>query len=274
MLMILFFKEAYRRYLADKTPDLSAQCAYYFLLSLFPFLLFLMTLIGYLPLSEEGVHQLIDLYFPGGTNQFVEQNLHQMVGVKRTGLLSFGILITLWSAATGIESLVRAVNIAYGIKEERSYIRSKLIAFALTVAMVLAIFSVLVLAVFGGQIGEYLEHHIQVGTHALKDWHVMRWVTTLVILFVLFTALYVIAPVKRVSLREAAPGAMFATIGWQSVSVAFGYYVDNFANYTATYGGVGAVIILMTWFYLTSFILMIGGQVNATICFLKAERRS
>lgn len=260
-----FFKELLKRFLHDEVAGLSAQLAYFFLLSLFPFLLFLITLIAYLPLTQEDVLGTISEFAPGESVAIIEESLNQIIEQKNGGLLSFGVIATLWSASNGINSIVRAFNRAYGVEETRSFFASRLMAIFLTIAMVFIIVLALLLPVFGREIGLLISSHFGLSTEFLTLWNTLRWFLSAIILFIVFTALYFFAPNKHLHIKDGIPGAFAATIGWILVSLAFSYYVGNIANYSATYGSIGGIIVLMIWFYLSGMILIFGGELNAML---------
>ncbi|OEH91328.1 YihY/virulence factor BrkB family protein [Bacillus solimangrovi] len=264
-------KELYYRFQHDEVPGLAAQLAYFFLLSLFPFLIFLITLIGYLPLSQEDVLGTISQYAPGETMDLIESTLVNIVNERNGGLLSFGVIATIWTASNGINSIMRALNRAYDVVENRSYIVSRAIAIFLTFAMIFVIIVSLLLPVFGKAIGTFIFSSFGLSSKFLTVWNASRWILSFGIMVIIFVCLYYAAPNKKLSLREVWVGALFATLGWQLVSLAFSYYVDNFGNFSATYGSLGGIIILMIWFYLSGFIIILGGEINAVIRYFRRE---
>ncbi|MGM0875957.1 MAG: YihY/virulence factor BrkB family protein [Bacillota bacterium] len=260
-----FLKELLQRFTSDEVPGLSAQLSYFFLLSLFPFLIFLITLLGYLPISEKEVLSTIKQFAPGESMQVIDSTLNQILNEKNGGLLSFGIIGTLWSASNGINAIVRAFNKAYDVKETRSFIVARGMAILLTVAMVFVIVVALLLPVFGREIGLFIFSNFGFSEQFLTIWNTLRWLVSGTILFIVFTALYFVAPNKRLHIKDGLPGAFAATIGWIIASLAFSYYVGNFANYSATYGSIGGVIVLMIWLYLSGMIIILGGELNAML---------
>ncbi len=260
-----FLKEMYKRFNANQVADLSAQCAYYFLLSLFPFLLFAITVLSYLPITSDDVLRVLATIAPEMSNDIIRNNIHEVLSVKRTGLMSFGILFTAWSALFGIESLVRALNLSYGIKEQRGFFWSKLLSLILMAGMIAGIVSAFVFTIFGAAIGSVMEEYYHLPAQLIAVWNSLRLAVNLVFLNLIFLGLYMVAPKKRVGIREALPGTLFASFGWHYTSLGFSYYVDNFANFSATYGSLGAIIVLMVWFYLSAMILILGGQINAVL---------
>mgnify|MGYP000908857756 CR=1 FL=1 len=257
-----FFKYLWVRIGRDDIPGMAAQLAYFFLLSLFPLLIFLVTLLPYLSITQEYLMSYIRDFAPGESMALIETSLNEVLD-KNVKLLSFGVIATLWSASNGIHAIVSAFNKAYDVKEDRSFIVARGIAVFLTIGMVLVIVVALLLPVFGKQIGLFLFSELGLSEQFLKVWNALRWLFSSIFLFLVFTGLYWIAPNKKITCLSAVPGAIFATIGWVVTSLAFSYYVGNFGNYSATYGSIGAIIVLMIWFYLSGLVIIIGGEVNA-----------
>lgn len=260
-----FWKELFFRFNHDEVIGLSAQLAYFFLLSLFPFLIFLITLIGFLPISQDDVLGLVSHFAPGETMALIETNLRIILEEKRGGLLSFGVIATLWSASNGINAMIRAMNRAYDVEENRSFLVSRLMAIFLTVGMIFVIIVALLLQVFGEAIGLLVFTNLGVSESFITVWNAFRIIISSLIMVVILALLYFLAPNKRIHLKEVWVGAFIATIGWQLVSFAFAYFVSNFGNYSATYGSLGGIIVLLIWFYLSAMIIILGGELNAMI---------
>ncbi|WP_186576786.1 YihY/virulence factor BrkB family protein [Aquibacillus kalidii] len=269
--IIDFIKRLVKRILKDDVFGLSAQLAYFFLLSLFPFMIFLVTLIGYLPFEKIDVVKFIADYAPAETVQLINENITKIANEKNGGLLSVGIIGTLWSASNGINAIMRSFNAAYDVEENRSFIVSRFIAIILTLAMLLVIIVAFLLPIFGKAIGIYLFSFVGLSSGFIEAWNMLRWVISSIVFFIVLLALYVLAPNKRVQFKNVALGAAFATVGWQLVSLAFSYYVNTIGNYSATYGSLGGVIILMIWFYLSGIIIIVGGEINALLREMKLE---
>lgn len=242
---------------------LSAQLSFFFLLSLFPFLLFLITLLGYLPIDEDIVLDLIESYAPEQIVTLINTNISDIIKSQNGGLLSLGILGTLWSASNGVNAIKKAFNRSYGVIEDRPYIVSRLISIGLTIAMVGVIVLAFLLPIFGQKIGVFLFSFVNQSEGFLSIWNALRWIISSVIIFIVLLALYKLLPNLKVYFKHVIWGALFATLGWQLASLAFSYYVNTLGNYSATYGSLGAVIILMIWFYLSGIIIIIGGVINA-----------
>ncbi|HBM3472990.1 TPA: YihY/virulence factor BrkB family protein [Listeria innocua] len=250
----------------------AAQLAYYMLFSIFPMLLIAATLLAYLHIDKDSVFNMIKEFAPDQIMDFLEENLNTLLTQKNGGLLSIGIIATLWSASNGMNAVMKSLNKAYGVTNKRNYVVQRLLSMFFTLAMLATVGATLLLLVFGQQIGMFLINHLNFSEDFLSFWNNLRWTVTLVVILVVFTFLYWVAPNRRSTLISVLPGALFSTIGWTIASVGFAYYVNNFGNYSATYGSIGVIIILMLWFYLTGIILMIGGELNATLAIRKKKK--
>ncbi|EAE6504484.1 YihY/virulence factor BrkB family protein [Listeria monocytogenes] len=250
----------------------AAQLAYYMLFSIFPMLLIAATLLAYLHIDKDSVFNMIKEFAPDQIMDFLEENLNNLLTQKNGGLLSIGIIATLWSASNGMNAVMKSLNKAYGVTNKRNYVVQRLLSMFFTLAMLATVGATLLLLVFGQQIGMFLINHLNFSEDFLSFWNNLRWTVTLIVIFVVFTFLYWVAPKRRSTLISVLPGALFSTIGWTVASVGFAYYVNNFGNYSATYGSIGVIIILMLWFYLTGIILMIGGELNATLAIRKKKK--
>ncbi|HDT8639995.1 TPA: YihY/virulence factor BrkB family protein [Listeria monocytogenes] len=250
----------------------AAQLAYYMLFSIFPMLLIAATLLAYLHIDKDSVFNMIKEFAPDQIMDFLEENLNNLLTQKNGGLLSIGIIATLWSASNGMNAVMKSLNKAYGVTNKRNYVVQRLLSMFFTLAMLATVGATLLLLVFGQQIGMFLINHLNFSEDFLSFWNNLRWTVTLIVIFVVFTFLYWVAPNRRSTLISVLSGALFSTIGWTVASVGFAYYVNNFGNYSATYGSIGVIIILMLWFYLTGIILMIGGELNATLAIRKKKK--
>ena len=247
----------------DDLPGLSAQLAYFFLLSLFPLLIVIFSLLPYLPSPHPDMLGIIQDFAPNEAMDLIEKNLNEIMAHRNGGLLSFGIIGTIWSASNGLNAVVRAFNKAYNVKESRSFIVSRGMAILLTFGMIFVFLLAIVIPVFGREIGLFLFSKLGYTTEFIKLWNTLSWLVSAIILFLIFSGLYWIAPNVKIRCRSAFPGAAFATFGWILSSLGLSFYVGNFSNYSLTYGSIGTIIILMIWLYISAFIIIIGGEINA-----------
>ncbi|BCB02462.1 YihY/virulence factor BrkB family protein [Bacillus sp. KH172YL63] len=260
-----FSKSLFSNISENDVTGLAAQIAYYFLLSLFPLLIFIVTLLPYLPVEQGDLLGVVRDFAPGETMAMIEETLEDVMTNRNSGLLSISIIATIWSASNGMNAIVKSLNRAYDVGESRSFIATRLMSILLTLGMILVFVVALLLPVFGKQIGIFLFSQFGFSEQFLSIWNAIRWAISPIILFIVFVGLYYFAPSKRIKCLSAFPGAIFATLGWVLVSLAFSFYVGSFGNYSATYGSIGGIIVLMIWFYLTGIIIMIGGEINALV---------
>lgn len=266
-----FLKEIQDRYFQDRIYDQSAQLAYYFLLSLFPFLYVVFTVLGYLPFSSDMVLEMIRPYAPESTYRLLQENLQVILDQQSGGVLSVSIIATIYLANMMFQSVIRILNHAYKVKENRPFWRDLLLGMVLMTGLLLAIVVSLALSLYGHAIGEQVFLLFSVTPYFQMIWTWIRWLLSSIFLWLMFLILYQFTPNTKVSFWQAFPGSLFATLGWQLSSLLFSYYV-SFGNYSVIYGNLSAIITLLGWFYLSAMILILGGVINAVICNLSAEK--
>ncbi len=244
----------------------SAQLAYYFFLSLFPSLLFLTTLLGFLPIAHRGrlVMQALTHTLPNQALSLVRSDLIGLVHQHKSGLLSFSVAFALYSAANAITAVSTGLNQAYGVREGRPYWRVLLMALGLTLALTLIILLGAAIFFLGPFIGHIRAARADVPFLApLID--ILRWPLLLFAAILAIALIYYFTPNVRQEWRWLTPGSVFAVLGWLAASLLFAFYVNHFGSYNKTYGSIGAVIVILTWMYLGGFVLLVGGQINAVI---------
>ncbi|MFS0690306.1 YihY/virulence factor BrkB family protein [Sporosarcina sp. 179-K 8C2 HS] len=260
-----FWKELLVRIKIVDITGLGSQLAFFFLLSLFPLLIFLITLLPFLNIDESQVLLFIRDYAPDSVYTLIRDTLQEILNNRNGGLLSIGALATIWSASKGMNALTKALNRSYHVEESRSFIVARAMSVVFTIALIGVLVVALILPVFGQQIGMLAFSYFGMEEGFLKLWGSIRWIIPPILIFLVFSALYWAVPNLKIRLKSAMPGALFATAGWILTSLAFSFYVGNFANYSKTYGSIGGIIVLMMWLYFSAIILMLGGQLNAVM---------
>jgi membrane protein len=245
----------------------AAQLAYYFLFALFPFFLVLTTLLGYLPIPNlmDRLMEMLAEMLPGDALQLVQENVHDLVTRPRGGLLSFGLVAALWSSSSAITAITEGLNRAYDVQENRPFWKVRLIAVLLTVGLSLFIIVALILLTFGPQIGGWIADQVGLGRIFQVAWNLLRWPVIVGLLIVAMALVYYVAPDVEQRWQWITPGSVVAVLGWLAASLGFSYYVNNFGSYNAMYGSIGALIVLLTWMYVSGFFVLIGGEVNSEI---------
>jgi membrane protein len=257
----------YNEVLDDDCLGRAAQLAYYFLFALFPFLLFLTTLLGYLPVPNliDNIMLLLARALPREALGLIQDNVHALVTQPKGGLLSFGIIAALWTSSSAIMAITAGLNQAYGVEESRPWWKVRIVAVVLILGSSLFVIAATVLLIFGPQLGTWLASSIGLGDMFTVAWNIARWIIIPLCLIVALASLYYFAPDVEQQWRWITPGSVCAVIGWILASLGFSYYVNNFGSYNTTYGSIGAVIVLLTWLYVTGFFILVGGEINSEL---------
>jgi membrane protein len=248
----------------------SAQLAYYFLLALFPLLLFLTSAIGILLGSGTGLRHSLFNYLsqvlPGSAFQLVDSTIYEVSTASGGGKVTFGIIAALWAASNGMGAITQALNIAYDVKESRPWWKQRLMAVSLTVSLSILVISALVLILYGGRLAAYLAGHYGFDEVFIMTWKIAQWPIVLAVMLLSFALIYYLAPdVREQKWIWVTPGSVTGVALWLLVSFAFKLYLHFFDSYSKTYGTLGAVIVLMLWLYFTGAAILIGGEVNSEI---------
>ena len=258
----------------DEVVDRAAGLAYYFLFALFPALLFLTALIGLLPIPTllDRLMEYVARALPMDAASVTQKTLREIIGGAHGGLLSIGVLGALWAASNGMSSIISALNAVYDVSETRPFWKRKALALGLTLLFSLFILTALILMVFGPKIGETVASWVGLGGLFTAVWNVISIPVVIVFVTIGVTAVYYLAPDAQEKFRWVTPGATLAVLLWLAMSYGLRLYVSHFANYNATYGSIGGVILLMLWLYLSGAALLLGAEVNALIEQAAAER--
>jgi len=254
-----------RSIMKDDCDGHAAQIAFFFLFALFPCLLTLTTLLAYLPVSDlfQMLLKIMGSFVPGDVIYLVRGNLRALVSVQQGGLLSIGVLLSLWTSSNAMIAIQVALNVVYGTEEQRSFWKVRAISVLLVICFTFFTIFSLIMLMFGPQIGVWVASLAGLGDAFTTAWNILRWPVIIWLMMTALSALYHYAPAIRLSWMETAPGAITAAGVWVVVSLAFSYYVNNFGSYDRTYGSIGAVIALLVWMYASGFIILLGGEINA-----------
>jgi membrane protein len=269
-------RRVWREVREDEVTERAAALSYYFLFALFPALLFLTALLSFLPV--EGLQERLMAYtrevLPPDAASTVEGTMTEVLGARRTGLVSIGLLIMLWASSNGMVSLMNTMNVVFDVTERRPLWKRRLLAIVLTLTFAVFIVAALVLMVFGPPIGAMVAGWLGLGDVFKRVWAVVNIPIVIACALIGIQLVYYLAPAGARRWRWVTPGATFALLAWLVMSYGLRIYVGRFANYSATYGSIGGVILLMLWLYLTSVVFLIGAEIDAEIeaASLQAER--
>ncbi len=265
-----FGKRLWAQLVRDDVMASAAQLSFYFVLGLFPFLLFLLALLGYF--AEAGTELRANLLrylgtvAPAKASALIHNTVAEISAARSGGKLSFGLLTSVWAASTGMRSIITALNAAYGVREARPWWKRRLVAIGLTIALAVFILLALVLMLYGSEIALVIARWFNLGNAFTQAWKILQWFLAIAFVLIAFTLVYFFAPnVKGVKWRWIAPGSTLAAVLWLLISFGFSLYLHFFNTYSATYGALGAVIVLLLWLYLTGAAILLGGEVNAVL---------
>lgn len=266
-----FIKMLIKRINEDQIFGLSSQLAYTFLFSLFPFLIFLFSILPYLGLTPENVVTFIKEYAPPELMKLIQTNIHQVLE-KNGGLLSFGVIATIWPMSSAIMTIRNVLNRAYGVQETRNFFLMWGMVFLFTIGMLIVIILALILNVFGPVVGRLVFRFLEISPSFLHLWMIFRLLISFIVVYLIFGCLYFVSPSKHLALRDVSIGAAFAALAWQIASLLFSFFVERYMHYSYTYGTLAGVIVVMTWFYISGMILLFGGEINVVLHKIRNEK--
>jgi len=266
-----FALDVWNEMLRTRAFVVAAALSFYFLLSLIPLLFVFSSLLAYLPIPDVSDH-LLDLlatFVPAEAMVFVAQAIGSVLTPHGGGVVSLSILGYLWSASGGFSALIDALDIAYDVQISRPWWKDRLQALLLTFTTGALFYVSLLLLIAGSSFGKVLTTAFLVPAAFAHLWPGLRLVLTFTTFLMAMLVLYVLGPNTKITLRSALPGALLAISGWLAGSFGLTFYLKHFANYDLTYGSLGAVVVLMLWFYIIAIAMLIGAEVNAQL----AKRR-
>lgn len=264
-------KRIMQKYFQDDILAYSSQLAYNFLLACFPFLIFIFTLMGYLGIKSDVIYNILKDILPNNSYNLIKDTLTDLMDTKHTTLMSITIIVAIWTASIGFSGVINGINRAYEIKEERSFWKLQIITIVYTLLLALGVLLTLVVIVYGSDINKILIHKTGHEVFFATSWKIIKYVIVVVFLILIFACVYRYTPSQRLPWKNVLPGAVFSLAAWLISSFIYSYYVDYYATYTDLYGSLTAVIVLMIWFFVSSNIILIGGEINAAI-YLASER--
>jgi membrane protein len=267
----LSWGELLKRTIKDANEDdclgLAAQLAYYFFLALFPAILFLIALASFFPLTNiaDDVVRALRPIAPADVLRFLEEELRRLSNTDSGGILTIGILGAIWSSSAAVVAIVGSLNRAYDIEESRPWWKVRLTAIGLTIALALMVLVSFTLIVAGPSIAQQLASSLGLGFAFEWTWKILQWPLAFFLVSTAVGLVYYFAPDAEQEWVWITPGAVLSTLLWVLVSLAFKYYAANITDFNATYGAVGAVIVLLLWFYFSGLAILVGAELNAEI---------
>ncbi len=262
----IFLVRLQREVAYDDCMGMAAQIAYYMLLSTFPFLIFLMSLVSYLPIGKALEPLILDglrEQMPLEAANFVVDAVMGILPTRSQGITALGFLLALWSGSMAVGAMITTFNRAYNLRPRRNMLYQKLLAISLTLALSALFLLSLLIVLFGPQLTQQIFESLHMASQTNTIWTSLRLPIAAILAFVGLGILYYYAPEAKQRVIHILPGTVAASVMWLSASSLFRLFVRNFGNYNATYGSLAALVILMLWFWLTGFIFLLGAEINA-----------
>lgn len=260
-------------FIEDDMLTFAAALSYQVFFSIFPFIIFLVALLGSLriPGFFDWLLSQAQLVLPEQAAGVVEQAVEQIEGQASGSLLSFGLVLALWSASAAVRMITNALNKAYNVQEDRPVWKTYPLSVVYTLLLAVAIIVAIALMLIGPQIVEWLAQQIGLGAVFVAVWNWLRIPVAILLLMTVVAFIYYLLPNVDLPFRFITPGSVLAVIAWIAASLGFSYYVNTFANYSATYGSLGAIIVLLFYFFISAVVLLFGAEMNAQIYYRFAE---
>jgi membrane protein len=251
----------------------AAEMSFYLLLSFFPFLIFTISSIAYTPILH--LNKYISIFqnmMPESAFQITLSIINSAMENKSLSFIITSFVLTLWTSSRAVRGIIRGANNSYKVKETRSYVKVMFIGLFFTVILLVLIFSSMIFLVYGEKIGYLIFGFIGLDNIFMNVWNMCRYTIGVSTIVIILVSLYKYTPNKKIKIKDAIPGAVIATFGWIIVSLSYSYYSNYYANYEVIYGSIGGIIVLMTWIYLSSWMMLVGAEINAKLYFRKSNK--
>jgi len=263
-------RNALRDMSANNSFGRASELAFDFLFALFPLLLFVLTLIGVFTSHRADLQGDLLAYFsdflPPTAFALLNTTVTELAANAGSGKLTFGIVLALWFASGGVRSMISALNLAYRVEELRSWIKVRAVALFLTILISILLLAALALVLISGRAVDWIGAEMSLTPEVVALWKALQWPGAVVFMILSKALIYYFGPnLKNRRWHWITPGSAFGTLLWLAASLGLRAYLHFFNTYTATYGSLGAVMILLVWLYVTGLAFLIGGEINAEI---------
>ncbi|MEA2025764.1 MAG: YihY/virulence factor BrkB family protein [Chloroflexota bacterium] len=260
-----------REILDDDLLGLAAELSYRWLIALFPLMIIVGTISGLVAQGfsvGDPVNSLLDAVggsLPRDAAEAIRPQLESVLYARDRAVLSLGLVLTAYAASSGMRALIKALNRAYDLTEVRPFWRQTMVALAMTVFLCISAVVAFIMLVGGQEIASSLAGSLGLGTLATDFFALSRYPLGIVALIAATAFLYRAAPARRLPWKRVMPGVILFIPGWLIVTAGFSFYSTEFASYDDTYGAISGIIVLLVWLYLAAFMLLLGGELNATL---------
>lgn len=244
----------------------AAEISFYLLLSLFPFLIFTISLVVYTPLIKLSKYIFVlDKMLPSSIFKIVSALTQSAIDNRSFNSLILSFILAMYTMSRAVLCLIRGMNKSYNIRETRPYFEVLFISLVFVIMLLVLIFISMIFLVFGENLGSFLFNLIGLDQYFMYIWNLCRYIIGIVTVIIILMNLYRFTPNKKLTFKEVMPGAVVSTFCWIIASFCYSFYSSNFARYDIIYGSLGGIIVLMTWVYLSSWTILIGCEINARL---------
>jgi membrane protein len=265
--------ETYEDVPRNHTLQMAAALSYYFIVSFFPALILLSAIVAYLPVPDlfNQALSMMARLLPPDSMGLVRRVLSDVITPRRGTFLSLGVLGTLWTSSGGFSAVIEALNMAYGVQDDRPFWKTRPLAVGLAIVIGVLVLVALSVMIVGPRFGEWVAARLHLSRLFVLVWPYIHWSIAIGFAILAVEALYFLAPNVKQRLRATVPGATLAVSCWIALSYLLGLYFRHFASFNKTYGTLGAAIALMTWLYWTGFALLVGAELNCELAKVSAQ---
>ena len=247
----------------DHVAAFSAQAAFFIIISFFPFIMLLLSILQFFPIAESSMLRIFTEIFPTAIHSLIISIITEIYdSAASTTIISVTVITTLWSAGKGFLAVMRGLNSVYEINETRNGLLLRAIAALYTLIFAVMVLVTMTLFVFGNRLYFWIERKLPVFVDTALVIISLRTIVGLIVLIIFFLIIYTVIPNRKTKLMSQMPGAMLCSGGWMGFSYAFSFYIDNYSNYASTYGSLTAVVLFMLWLYFCMYILFLGAEFN------------
>ena len=240
----------------------SGQSAFFIIISFFPFVLLLVSLLRTMHIAESQIMGELTALLPSAVLDFILNVVNEATSHTETAIVSVSVIAALWAISRSMFAVTKGLCSVYETEETRNYFLTRIISFFYTIAFFVVLAITLLILVFGGTIATFLVQLFPQFKATALLILTFRSIVAAVVLTLMFLLMYKVLPNNPMRLRELLPGALFTSLGWLIFSRLFSFYIDNFSNYSNLYGSLTAIVLLMLWLYFCMYILFLGGTVN------------
>lgn len=249
----------------DAVAAFSAQTAFFIIISAFPFLVLIVSVLEKIPfISADMMYTVLDI-FPRTVMEYMENIIKEICSGNSVAIISISAAVLLWSASKGVTSIMRGLNFIYKIDEKRNFLEIRLISVGYTIGFVVYIVLTLIFIFGGGMLSSLLKSRLPENLFFTVIYRIVSFLGKLVLLTVLFGLVYLIVPKRKATIKSQLPGAALSALGWLGYSWFYSFYTEHLAGNSYVYGSLTSIILIMLWLYVCMYIFFIGGEVNSII---------